>query len=263
MSFGRRHPWGDSPAPDGCGIVPEMSERFYINCQLQPGLEVELTGAEAHHLLAACRLRPGDTVCLFNGDGREYPALVAQVQRRSCQVLIQGCETPGRELPFSLAMAVPLPKGDRAQFLIEKCTELGVTSFIPLLTRRSVILPGESRLEKLQRYVVEASKQCRRNILMRIETPQPWPALCPGSADNQIIKTMAHPGGLPLSRPTGNGMARNVLLAVGPEGGWTEEELELGRASGWQLLALGPRVLRVETAALVMASWAAAGLFHG
>src|ERR1700686_2802766 len=78
------------------------------------------------------------------------------------------------DLPFKLEVAAPLPKGDRAQFLIEKLTELGVTSFVPLQTKRSVIDPRESRIEKLQRSVIEASKQCRRNVLLRIESPVSW-----------------------------------------------------------------------------------------
>src|SRR5262245_42151837 len=103
-----------------------MSERFYINCPLQPG-PVLLEGAEAHHLSAVCRLRPGDAVCLFNGDGREYPAHVVAVGKRQVSLQIDACQSPERELGFPLEVAAPLPKGDRGQFLVEKLTELGVT----------------------------------------------------------------------------------------------------------------------------------------
>src|SRR3954454_7424789 len=144
-----------------------MSERYYINLPLHPG-PVELTGPEAHHLATVCRLRAGDAVRLFNGDGSEYPARVVVAGRKAVQVEILGRERPPRELPFSLEVAAPIPKGDRGQFLVEKLTELGVTAFVPLSTRRSVVYPREGKLEKLERYVIEASKQCGRNVLMRV-----------------------------------------------------------------------------------------------
>jgi 16S rRNA (uracil1498-N3)-methyltransferase len=130
-------------------------------------------------------------------------------------------------------------------------TELGVASFIPLHTRRSVVHPGEARLDKLQRHVIEASKQCGRNVLLRVESPTDWPVYC-GRGDLPPARVLAHSGG------TGQFWlgAQDVLLAVGPEGGWAEEEVSLARDAGWRLIDLGPRVLRVETAALVLAAWA-------
>src|SRR3954454_6776548 len=101
-----------------------MSERYYINLPLHPG-PVELTGPEAHHLATVCRLRPGDAVCLFNGDGREYPAEVTEVGRRSVALIVLAVESPPREVGFRLEVASALPKGDRAQVLVEKLTELG------------------------------------------------------------------------------------------------------------------------------------------
>src|SRR5471032_2080834 len=110
-----------------------MADRFYVNCPLAPGA-VEIEGPEAHHLAGVCRLRPGDAVCLFNGDGREYPAEVREVGRRSVVLDVRTGEAPAREHSFRLEIAAPLPKGDRAQFLVEKLTELGVTAFTPLQT---------------------------------------------------------------------------------------------------------------------------------
>src|SRR5579872_6289798 len=147
-----------------------MAERFYVNCDLQPG-PILLQGAEAHHLATVCRLRPGDAVCLFNGDGRQYPARVAEVGRRAVALEVEAVEAPPRELPFRLEVAAPLPRGDRAQFLLEKLTELGVTDFVPLATARSVVHPREAKLEKLERHVIEASKQCGRNVLLRVAAP--------------------------------------------------------------------------------------------
>src|SRR4051794_36617088 len=101
-----------------------MAERFYLNCPLGLG-PVTLDGSEAHHLATVRRLRPGDAVCLFNGDGHEYLGRVSSVQRRQVEIDLLERTKPPRELPFHLELAAPPPKGDRAQFLIEKLTELG------------------------------------------------------------------------------------------------------------------------------------------
>ena len=103
-----------------------MAERFYVNCALGPG-PVQVAGAEAHHLAVVCRLRVGDLVRLFNGDGHEYPATVDQVSKRAVELTVQERASPQRELSRTLIVAAPLPKGDRGQFLVEKLTELGVT----------------------------------------------------------------------------------------------------------------------------------------
>jgi 16S rRNA (uracil1498-N3)-methyltransferase len=225
-----------------------MSERFYINWPLAPG-PVELSGAEAHHLAKVRRFRAGDAVCLFNGDGREYAARVVHVERRRIALQVTGVASPDRELPFALEVAAPLPKGDRGQFLVEKLTELGVTRFVPLTTERSVIHPREGKLEKLQRYVIEASKQCGRNVLMQIAPVEAWASYC-RRADSRSLRLLAHPGE-PL---IASARHESACLAVGPEGGFTDEEIALARSAGWQTIGLGPRTLRIETAALLLAA---------
>src|SRR6516164_3105900 len=134
-----------------------MADRYFLDQALAPG-PIQFGGPEARHLATVCRLRPGDALTLFNGDGREYPARVLHVSKRDVTVEITGVETPHREHGFLLEVAAALPKGDRAQFLIEKLTELGVAAFIPLQASRSVVHPRETKLDRLQRHVIEASK---------------------------------------------------------------------------------------------------------
>ena len=227
-----------------------MADRFHVNCALAPG-PVELDGPEAHHLATVCRLRPGDLVYLFNGDGHEYPAEVTQLTRRTVSLRVLRVESPERELGFRLEVAAPLPKGDRAQFLIEKLTELGVTRFVPLMTTRSVVEPREAKREKLERYVIEASKQCRRNVLMQIEPPSDWDAYCRRET-LPPLRILAHPGGAGLGSLVGG---TDGAVAIGPEGGFTDDEVVSARAAGWQVVGLGRRILRVETAALMLAGW--------
>lgn len=225
-----------------------MAERFYVNHALAPG-PLALQGPEAHHLATVCRLRPGDHVCLFNGDGHAYPAEVVDVGRRGVTMRVLAVEEQSLEVGVRLEVAAPLPKGDRAQYLLEKLTELGATAFVPLQTARSVVHPREAKLEKLQRHVIEASKQCGRNVLLRVEPLTVWETYC-RRADLPDLRILAHPSAAVESWPTGV----DVALAVGPEGGFTDDEVELARAAGWRLVGLGPRILRVETAAIVMAA---------
>jgi 16S rRNA (uracil1498-N3)-methyltransferase len=238
-----------------------MAERFYVNSPLALGTIV-LEGPEAHHLAVVCRVRAGDRVYLFNGDGSQYPALVNAAGRKHVELIVDAIEAPARERVSPLEVAVPLPKGDRATFLVEKLTELGVTCLVPLRTARSVVHPRETRLEKLQRTVVEASKQCGRNVLMRIEPLTAWQDYC-GRAELPLDRSFAHFG----RNRTAKGAATPVptsgqVVAVGPEGGFTDEEATQASEAGWQMIGLGPRVLRVETAAILLAALAL-GPEHG
>jgi 16S rRNA (uracil1498-N3)-methyltransferase len=225
-----------------------MAERFYVEAVLAPG-EVALDGPEAHHLASVCRLRAGDAVVLFNGDGLEYPATVVEVAKRRVSLRIERIDRPARELPHRLVAAAPLPKGDRGQVLIEKLTELGATDFVPLQTSRSVIQPREAKLDKLQRYAIEASKQCGRNRLLRVHPLMSWADLL-GENALPRRRVLAHPGGAAL--PTEASEPGDLLLAVGPEGGLTDEEVDAARTAGWQVVGLGPRILRIETALLAL-----------
>ncbi len=231
-----------------------MADRYYVDCELAPG-RIELEGPEAHHLAVVCRVRPGDAVCLFNGNGREYAAAVVEVDRRGVTVQITGVAAPEREHTFRVEVAAPLPKGDRAQFLLEKLTELGVTSFVPLQTARSVVHPRETKLDKLQRHVIEASKQCGRNLLLQVQPLAVWTDYL-RRADLPATKVIAHPYRSEDDNPPPTVLVGNVALAVGPEGGFTEEEVTAARQAGWQVRDLGTRILRVETAAIVLAVWA-------
>jgi 16S rRNA (uracil1498-N3)-methyltransferase len=242
-----------------------MAERFFHDGPLAVG-PVTLQGPEAHHLAAVTRHRPGDVVRLFNGDGREYVAEVVAVDRRRAALEVTAVEAPVRELGYPLEVAAPLPKGDRGEWLLEKLTELGVTGFTPLATRRSVVHPGGGKQEKLRRVVVEASKQCGRNVLLELRPLAAWADLC-RRPDLPQTRLLAHPtpaaGAARLAPPPsplagegrGGGEKKDsgVIVAVGPEGGFSDDEVSEATAAGWRVVGLGPRVLRIETAAVALA----------
>jgi 16S rRNA (uracil1498-N3)-methyltransferase len=240
-----------------------MSERFYVSFPLSMG-EVDLEGAEAHHLRDVSRHRQGDRVILFNGDGSEYSAVIQTLSKKHVTLLVDKCFQPEGELFFHLEVAAPLPKGDRAVFLVEKLTELGVSTFIPLQTSLSVVQPKDTKLAKLERHVIEASKQCGRNRLMTIKNLTPWIAFA-GRADLPATRWIAYQGGVPVHESRarrrelalaadGDRALHDIIVAIGPEGGWTDEEVGSARRHGWTAIDLGPRILRIETAAITLAS---------
>ena len=164
-----------------------------------------------------------------------------------------------RELPFPLVVGVALPKGDRQKWLVEKLTELGVTTLVPLVTERGVAQPTAAALERLRRSVIEAAKQCGRNRLMKISEPQAWidwSSTFPIAGElrqPEELHLVAHPGGKPLQQFIGV-RPRAAQLAIGPEGGFTDAEVDTATRAGWQTVELGPRILRVETAAIALAA---------
>jgi 16S rRNA (uracil1498-N3)-methyltransferase len=220
-------------------------------------VRITLDGPEAHHLLHVMRATPGERVILFDGTGSEFIAVVEQVKRSEVELRVTERCAVDRELPFPLTVGLALPKGDRQKWLVEKLTELGVTTLVPLITGRSVAQPSSGALDRLRRAVIEAAKQCGRNRLMQISTLQRWEAWlndhCYLPNDPQFCRLLAHPAGLPLTElaPIQNAA---VQLAIGPEGGFTDAEVSAALSAGWQTVSLGPRILRVETAAIALAA---------
>jgi len=257
-----------------------MADRYFLATPIAAD-RATLAGPEAHHLIHVMRAAPGLKVVLFDGSGAEFHASVDRVGRSEVELAILTREEIDRELPLDLTLGVALPKGERQKWLVEKAVELGVTRLAPLRTQRGVAQPVEQALVRLRRAVIEASKQCGRNRLMQIEEPQSWPDFVAAAA-NAPCRLLAHPqracepefaiaSRLQDSRVLTNSSAltnsrgltapgacpadtlpTRVLLAVGPEGGFADDELARAVAAGWRTVDLGPRILRVETAALLL-----------
>jgi 16S rRNA (uracil1498-N3)-methyltransferase len=236
-----------------------MSERYFVESPITTDRAV-LAGAEAHHLIHVMRLKPGARVTLFDGSGSQFAAAVERVGRAEVELAILSQTQIDRELPLPVWLGVALPKGDRQKWLVEKAVELGVSRLLPLETARGVAQPMQQALERLRRTVIEASKQCGRNRLMEIALPQRWEQFV-HAADGMSRRLLAHPHGIQHTECAVAGGPRSVpdalksggvALAVGPEGGFTDDEVVVAQAAGWTPVALGPRILRVETAALAL-----------
>ena len=239
-------------------------ERFFLPQPLQLANAeqptVELEGSEAHHLLHVLRAKVGDRVGLFNGHGDEAIAELVNHRKRSVELRIHdhwGTPAPAGE--FILATA--LPKGDRARWLVEKATELGVTRIIPLRTTRSVVEPGEGKLDKLIQAAIAACKQSGRSRLPRLDPVTPlgdvlreFSAAAPSQilllADPHAERNVAQ-----LFESLGD-VPQSTIALIGPEGGFTAAEHAAAIEARATPVRLGTHILRIETAALaISAAW--------
>jgi 16S rRNA (uracil1498-N3)-methyltransferase len=235
-----------------------MSDRFFASHPIA-GDHVTLDGPEAHHLLHVMRAAAGTEVALFDDSGVEFAAVVESTRRSEAILRVTDRREVNRELLFPLVVGVALPKGDRQKWLVEKLTELGVKTLVPLTTERSVAQPTAGAAERLARTVIEATKQCGRTRLMQISAPEPWAQfIAPNSTacDLRLAESrrlLAHPHSPALSQVNLQSELP-ATIAIGPEGGFTDAEVTTALAAGWQPVSLGRSILRVETAAIALAA---------
>jgi 16S rRNA (uracil1498-N3)-methyltransferase len=230
--------------------------RFYLPQPLAVGQLVTLPDSVAHHI-QVLRLAQGETVTLFNGEGGEYSATLNQIERRAATVEIKAHHPREVELPFAITLAQALPEGTKMDWIIEKAIELGVSGFQPLAAQRCVVRLSAERAEKKMghwRGIIEsASEQSGRNrlaLLAPLQDYKQW--ITQQDMHRRIILT-------PRTQQSLADWARHqgpqaVTLVIGPEGGLSEQEEDLALRHGALPLAMGPRILRTETAALAAVS---------
>jgi 16S rRNA (uracil1498-N3)-methyltransferase len=236
-------------------MLAPMADRYFVESPVDDA-SARLVGGEAHHLAHVMRAKAGDEVTLFDGSGAEFCARVKRIGRADVELDVVSRAEVDRELGVTVILGAALPKGDRARWLAEKATELGVARLVPLATEHGGDRPAPSALEKLRRAVIEASKQCGRNRLMEVAPPQALVEFFSGAGEAGL-RLVAHPGGADCRPAVDEALSfdsqpPSVALAIGPEGGFTQAEIDAARARGWRTIDLGPRVLRVETAALAL-----------
>jgi 16S rRNA (uracil1498-N3)-methyltransferase len=212
---------------------------------------IMLAADEARHLREVLRLKPGAEVSVFDGEGKEFRARVAQARRDFAELELEQEIEPARpESPLRITLAVALLKGEKFDLVVQKATELGVVKIIPLITRYADIkLRDESdarkRVARWQRIALEAAKQSGRAAVPEINLP-----VAVSSVFSESCLLFSEKGGHGLTE-----MEMDEITAIiGSEGGWTDEELDEARAAGAQIVTLGGRILRAETAAITVAA---------
>ena len=234
--------------------------RRFFSSQPIAGPEVILTGPEVHHLLHVDRIQVGEKLILFDGSSCEYLARLVETSRDSVRLELLERLERDRMPAVELTLFAAVPKGRRMDVLVQMSCELGVASLVPLLTARSVVHPGPNKLDHWRRIVLESCKQSGRNLLMTVESPlRLADALAQPRPDSLALLLSTAPDARPLADVLGSRPSKVVLL-VGPEGGFTDSEVnEMVRAE-FVPVSLGPATLRVETAAVAAAAIVLAAL---
>jgi len=237
--------------------------RFYCPGPLAAGAAIELPEAIAHHALRVLRLRPDAAIVLFDGTGGEYPARLVP-DGGTARAVLGGFDPREAEPPTRITLVQGLPAGDKMDWIVEKAVELGAHRIVPVAARRSVLQLSGRRLDKRvdhwRRVVQAACEQCGRNRLPAVDAPVPLADWLAGAAGPQLLCDPQADAALPATLAAVS-PADGLTLLVGPEGGWSGEELELARRHGARPVRLGDRVLRTETAGLALL--AAAGALLG
>lgn len=235
--------------------------RFYAPVDAFSTDHVTLAADEARHLRDVLRLGPGDEIYVFDGEGREFQCVIEESRRDWVNLrVIEEVPAAKPESALNLTLAIALLKGEKFDLVVQKVTELGVTAIQPVITQRADVRLKEDqdakRLTRWQRIALEAAKQSGRARVPRIVGPVSF---------NSLVQELDAQTGarlLMFSEREGNTLAEAVksqsavptavTALVGSEGGWADEEIAQARAGDWQIVTLGGRILRAETAAIAV-----------
>lgn len=233
--------------------------RIHTPVELSAGVTIALDDKAAQHVGRVLRMQPGQTLELFNGDGQDYPATIADVSKRAVIVTLGNPRPNHGESPLQVILGQTLSKGDRMDYAIQKSVEMGVTAIVPLVTERcEVRLKGdreEKRIRHWQAVAISAAEQCGRARVPEIApvmTLEQWFQHTRDVALRLVLHHRTSQSLTSLAKPD------QVALLIGPEGGLTEEEIGAAEHAGFLPTTLGSRVLRTETApvaAMAVCQW--------
>lgn len=214
-----------------------------------------LAGTDYKHIVKVLRMKEGDALTLFDCNSIEYDGRISRVGSKEVVVDILSSRKVETDSPLRMTLMQGLPKGDKMDYIIEKATEIGVHAIVPVVTERSQVRTAEKKM-RWERIAVEAAKQCGRTKPPSIENTLNYNEAINCLNDNGI-GLILHVGSQvslkdflknPLQHPT------NIIVLIGPEGGFTEKEVLLASEMGFTSLGLGPRTLRTETAGIAVLS---------
>lgn len=229
--------------------------RVHVDGPLAEGLRVPLPAPAAAHLQRVLRLGEGDACVLFNGDGRDYDARVHAIGRRELLVDIIGARVVDNESPLPILLVQGVARGEKMDWVLQKATELGVAAFAATSSERSEVKLDAARAARRvahwQSVIAAACEQCGRARVPAIAAPLPLAATLAALPDGGTRLLLDPAGAHDVSAlALEDRLPMSVVLAVGPEGGWSPRDREQLHAAGFQGLRLGPRILRTETAGI-------------
>lgn len=237
-------------------------QRYFVEPSQFGEREVTISGEDARHIGKVMRSKPGDKLIVSDGISREVLAEIMKIEPQEVTAAIIDALVDSAEPWLQVTVAQSLPKGDKMEIVIQKCTEIGATSFVPFLSERTVVQydqkKEEKRLSRWRKIAKEAAEQAHRSKIPILEIPKTWDELlsslssydfvcfCYEKENGQQLRDALKP----FVQNLVSGKPYRVAVIVGPEGGFTEEEVHEAEAAGAVSVGLGRRILRTETAAM-------------
>ncbi len=228
--------------------------RIYYPLDITLHTDLQLTPNAANHVATVLRMRVGDSLLIFNNKNCEYKASIRSITKREVVVVINEQQVNDRESPLAIHLIQAVARGEKMDWIIQKASELGAHSITPIITRRSGVKltdkRWQKRLQHWQAVAISAAEQCGRNRLLNIQPVIDFNVLLeqPLTGNKFILAPMATQS-LSTDVPL---IAKSVQLLIGPEGGFSEQELQLATEHSFKAIKLGPRILRTETAAIAI-----------
>lgn len=222
--------------------------RIFIHQPLSANTAVVLSEDQSHYLNKVLRMQLGRELIAFDGRGGEYAAEIVDISKKAVTIQTRDFQDINKESPLELSLAIGVSRGERMDWVLQKATELGVTHIIPLITERTEVKLGgersDKKMEHWQQILISSCEQCQRNTLPSLSDPQEISKWLPNAVgERKFVLHHRDNKGLPS-----NAQVASATLLIGPEGGLSDDEIQLAINQGFDPLTLGPRVLRTETA---------------
>ena len=220
--------------------------RFYAPVECFNGDKITLNVDETRHLRDVLRLKTGDEVYVFDGNGNEFKCEIETVEKWTSLLKIIEKVTPqSPESNLDLTLAIAILKGEKFDLVVQKAVELGVKKIIPIITKRTI--EKSVRLERLRKIALDATKQCGRASLLEIAETVSFTQLIESNESTFIMFSERNGTSFSTFKPT-----NKIISIIGPRGGWEDSELEFGIQKGVSIITFGGRILRAETAAIAL-----------
>jgi len=233
--------------------------RFYAPRENIKGDIIDISGREAKHILNVMRLKEDDKVVVFDGTGKEYTGFIRKAGTGSLTVEVVETRMPKKEILPRITLAQCIPKKQKMDYIVEKATELGVSEIIPIISERVIVKlesdKAQTRIERWQKIALEASKQCGRTEIPKInEIEKFYKTLdCVNNYDIALLASLGTDA-IPLEKAVSHIQAGRIIFFIGPEGDFTHEEITMAKDTNCRFVSLGKRVLKSDTAPLYVLS---------
>lgn len=233
--------------------------RFYVPKESVKGKRINISGKEAHHIRDVMRLKESDEVVTFDGTGKEYVGIIREARPRSLLIEVTGIRTSLKNENTKTTLMQAIPKKEKMDYIVEKATELGVASIIPVITARTIIKwdndKKDASVERWRKIVLEASKQCGRTNIPEVSRVRSFGDLMNTKSDYGLSLIAAlSDDAVPIKEVLAGSGGGAIAVLIGPEGDFTPGEVEKARACGFKAVNLGMRVLKSDTAGLAVLS---------